>query len=542
MNIVFVCAENFQEYILTNIQQHLDIRTSNSTIYVLTNQRLFHHFHQYKHQITLINIDELTDTYEYLSRTKQDKGFRNGFWALTSMRFFYIYAFMSKCNVENVIHLENDVMVYYDYSVLQDKLTNHMYLPFDTFKRNIASIVYIPNSDILKNILDQYDYSKNDMDNFSQIKTKTDLIHTFPICPVDNTSEQYRFVTQNFDQFNYIFDAAAIGQYLGGIDPRNQAGDTRGFINETCIIKYNHYSFAWTMEKNSNTSQKLSRPFVTINNIQYPIFNLHIHSKELDKFLSKKEIDTPEPIFDIVIPLGPNEKDRIQNHVEYTKRNVIGYRNIYIVSFDPSIQVPGCTTIDERSFPFKMDDIVNTHGKNPRNAWYLQQLLKLYSGKSIPGILSRYLIIDSDSYFLRPTKFINANNKCMYSIRDEYHIPYFGHMQRVYPTLEKMHNQSGVAHHMMFEQLYLDELFEMTEEYHGNTCPFWKIFLKEVDEKCRSGSGASEYEIYFNFMLKYHPEEIEVRELIHENNGRLHQLTNSQYKDIDYASFHYWCN
>ena len=31
-----------------------------------------------------------------------------------------------------------------------------------------------------------------------------------------------------------------MGQYLSGVDPRNNPNNTVGFINETCVIKYNN--------------------------------------------------------------------------------------------------------------------------------------------------------------------------------------------------------------------------------------------------------------------------------------------------------------
>ena len=37
--------------------------------------------------------------------------------------------------------------------------------------------------------------------------------------------------------------------------------------------------------------------------------------------------------FDIVIPVGPYDKLCIYKQIEYTKKNVIGYRNIYIISY-----------------------------------------------------------------------------------------------------------------------------------------------------------------------------------------------------------------
>jgi hypothetical protein len=88
-------------------------------------------------------------------------------------------------------------------------------------------------------------------------------------------------ITKNFKYYNCIFDAAAIGQYLGGVDPRNMSGDTKGFVNETCVINYSKYNFIW---KNKN-NKKI--PYIIINNIEYPIVNLHIHCKDLKSFILK---------------------------------------------------------------------------------------------------------------------------------------------------------------------------------------------------------------------------------------------------------------
>jgi len=279
MNIVLVCTGNFQEYILTNIQQLL--RLGHKNIFVLTDESFFNNFIQFGDSIRLIDVTTLTDTYKYFSNTKMDKTFRGGFWTYASLRFFYIYEFMREYNVSDVIHLENDVLVYYNCDELIDKFDkNFTYIPFDTFKRTIPSIVYIPTSDVFKKILDLYDYGRNDMDNFSIIQKKSGLIKNLPIFPYENIAlEEVAFVSQNYNNFKYVFDAAAIGQYLGGVDPRNIAGNTTGFINETCVIKYNNYKFEWI------TINGIKKPFIEINGEQIPIFNLHIHCKNLSKFI-----------------------------------------------------------------------------------------------------------------------------------------------------------------------------------------------------------------------------------------------------------------
>lgn len=279
MNIILVSIGNFQDYIIDNINQLLKLNINN--IYVITNSIFFDKFKMYNNNITLVNVDDLQDSYNYADKTYLDKNFRNGFWTLTSLRLFYIYAIMEKYNLTDCIHIENDVLLYYNIDVLTDKFDkNYLYIPFDTFKRNIASIMYIPNSQIYKKVLDRYDNTRNDMENFANIKLTTGLIQNFPIFPsIFATSSEELFVSENYNSFNLIFDAAAIGQFLGGVDPRNIPGDSTGFINETCVIKYNKYNLIW--EYNDN----IKKPFIIINDMKIPIFNLHIHSKNLKKFM-----------------------------------------------------------------------------------------------------------------------------------------------------------------------------------------------------------------------------------------------------------------
>lgn len=286
MHVVLVCINNFQTYILTNIKQL--IRLGHTSIYVLTNHRFFEQFSDVSENITLVAIEELNDSYNYNQNTQLDNQFRGGFWALTSARFFYLYEFMRSRDIENVIHLENDVLIYHNVdNILEMKIPDKtkIYLPFDTFTRNIASIMFIPNHSIFKIVLDKYDFTKNDMENFSIIQIQTGIIENFPIFINDDSgSLEHQFVTKNFKHFNMIFDAAAMGQYLGGVDPRNIPGDTSGFVNETCIIKYDQYKIIW------NAFDDIRTPYIVVkdasdNDCAYPIFNLHIHSKALENFI-----------------------------------------------------------------------------------------------------------------------------------------------------------------------------------------------------------------------------------------------------------------
>lgn len=235
--------------------------------------------------------------------------------------------------------------------------------------------------------------------------------------------------------------------------------------------------------------------------------------------------------FDIVIPVGPNDIDIIEKQIQYTKKNIIGYRNIYIISYLPTLHVDGCITINENLFPFNLEMVTNLYGKEARNNWYLQQLLKLYSGFVIPDILDKYLIIDCDTFFLKPTTFVH-DDKCLYNYSDENHIPYFEHMTKLDREFIKMDmSKSGICHHMIFEKQYVKEMIERVEKTHN--IPFYMIFLQMVTDV--NGSGASEYELYFNYILKFHNDKIKIRQLNWANNPIL--MNEGQF---DYVSFHWY--
>ena len=240
-------------------------------------------------------------------------------------------------------------------------------------------------------------------------------------------------------------------------------------------------------------------------------------------------------LFDIVTCVGPNDTNILEQQINYTKKNIIGYRNIYLVCSNPNIDISGTIIIDEKMFPFKIHDIANIFGKNSNNGWYLQQLLKIYAGNIIPGILKKYLVIDCDTHFLKPTNFI-TDSKGIFTVGTEYHTPYFLHMNRLHPSLKKSHPFSGISHHMFFHTDRVNDLIKLVEDNFSNEKSFWKIFLENVDKNEHQTSGASEYEIYFTYMYLYHQNDIVIRELKWENRDSLQENNANN----DFVSIHWY--
>ena len=145
--------------------------------------------------------------------------------------------------------------------------------------------VYKINKNSKFELIENYNYSKNDMENLGIFfNNNRHMVNAFPIIDDSNSVEKTMY-NEHFEKFNGIFDGAAIGQYLGGVDPRNIPGDTCGFVNETCVIKYDKYKFKW-LKKGSHYF-----PHIEINNAMIPIHNLHIHSKTLEKFSMNDPIE-----------------------------------------------------------------------------------------------------------------------------------------------------------------------------------------------------------------------------------------------------------
>jgi hypothetical protein len=283
-----------------------------------------------------------------------------------------------------------------------------------------------------------------------------------------------------------------------------------------------------------------------IDNTYY--YDIKLCSKEdLETFFSQNKLDNLDVSdknklvvsdFDIIIPLGPNDLNKIEIMFNNTKKNIIGYNKIYIITnknnFNELEKYKDMILIDEDIFDFNINyinSLKNNTNKN-RSGWYFQQLIKLYASFYIQELLPNYLVIDSDTNFLKPTKFFD-NALPLYNFGTENHKPYFTHMQKIHPSLYKKSNVSGICHHMMFQKNIIQQLFYLVESYHNKK--FYEIFLENVFNNEWPNSGASEYELYFNYLHLYHNNKFKIRELKWTNSSRLNN--NNEY---DYISCHWY--
>lgn len=259
---------------------------------------------------------------------------------------------------------------------------------------------------------------------------------------------------------------------------------------------------------------------------------------------------TDEPI-DVVIPSIEKDLPTLELCIDAIKRNC-KVRRIIVISNNQLTDK--AEWFDEKKFPFSKSDVALWLLKGNKQlaqeflslrkpditsvGWYYQQLLKLYASFTIPKISSNVLVLDSDTVFLNPVTFVNGTFAGLYSLGTEHHAPYFSHAQKLVPGLTKVFSSlSGICHHMLFQRIVLNDLFATVEELHH--MPFWKAFCNFVDQGSLEKSGASEYEIYFNYVFT-RTRQVETRSLKWMNSSSLDVLQLSQKEGYHYVSLHSW--
>jgi hypothetical protein len=128
------------------------------------------------------------------------------------------------------------------------------------------------------------------------------------------------------------------------------------------------------------------------------------------------------------------------------------------------------------------------------------------------------MIANTDSASGKPSAYF-------YNTAAQHHKAYFDHIAKF--TGKKVARVdraiSGVAHHMIFKLDVLEALMRMCEELAGGEI-FWKALLKSVEPKAYN--SVSEYELYLNYALMYHPDTIKLRHITFANGPRPGLISN----------------
>lgn len=306
MNLVFIhVGQKNADYVEHSINQAI-IFNSTVDFFLISTEELYSRIKDkiYK-KINFVDYSKLKKSSEhvkFLSNTKLDKCWNEGFWLYTTERFFYLENFCKLYKLNNIFHLENDVMIYLDLKEKLDVFHNNYQigLTFET-DRCIPGFVYFKDYSYLS-LITNFIYKKNrfffqkklnDMELlslfFKKNKKEKNNINILPttIREITNLKNIKKVVNlkldNNYELFNGIFDAAYFGLNLDGFDKtgvfKNKNIDHKDWIKNS-IIDIEKFQI------NFETINNLKVPYIKFNERKIKIFNLHIHSKNLLKYMS----------------------------------------------------------------------------------------------------------------------------------------------------------------------------------------------------------------------------------------------------------------
>ncbi len=296
MNIVFVHLgkSEIPGYLIDNLKQTLRSQ-SECVIHCVTSadnlkklKRAVPSAGHIDERLKIYSVDSLPNshlTLEYRRRSQLDRGFRDGFWFHASERFLVLHDFMRAFELKNILHLESDVVLYTNFSNFCDRFSSYARLavPLDR-DRAIPGVVWFADSEILGALAESM-LNLSNIDDMRAVglfcAANSHVAKPLPTMPEnyarDNRLSLERYC-QALDQFGGIFDAAAIGQYLGGVDPRNRTGSSRFFINENSDLCLNDLEFTWEYREGRRL------PMLRYKDQWTPVHALHIHSKCVSQF------------------------------------------------------------------------------------------------------------------------------------------------------------------------------------------------------------------------------------------------------------------
>lgn len=217
--------------------------------------------------------------------------FRGGFWGKTTERFFVLKQFMDKFSLSACFHAEIDNLIF-DLSNLAASLNNvgrGFFCPRDAINRGIASLVYINDKEGLNELLslatDKGHSLDNDMYLLGHLLQTSATFFSLPTENLFAEQESASWTSVNSASLAGIFDAAAIGQFLFGIDPRN--------TGPLLFNRFENENFGYDLKALTYEINLPEKSFAVIrktDGLRVNLYNLHIHSKLFNQLSDPKRL------------------------------------------------------------------------------------------------------------------------------------------------------------------------------------------------------------------------------------------------------------
>ena len=209
----------------------------------------------------------------------------NNLWINSLLRIFYINDFLEFTGLNQLVHFDSDVIIYKPFNEISKVFKNdQLNITKLDNERLIFGYSFIQGQEAILNICKKiFTFLENNNSNF-KINPLNEMQILGAIKQEDSTlfnilPDLPYFGTEN------IFDPASYGQYLGGThqEPKKWYKKKRAILDHSVGKEIS--------AKRIKVNFESSAPSVSFNQEKYELVNLHIHSKNLSKFIPKKYKD-----------------------------------------------------------------------------------------------------------------------------------------------------------------------------------------------------------------------------------------------------------
>jgi hypothetical protein len=207
-------------------------------------------------------------------------------WRSSCFRMFYIQEFLKDKQLKNVLHFDNDVLLYEKPEKIIE-LMDSLYDNFAITPHNSDEVVmgmsYIKNENSIDGLvsfienelkIDSHILSNkyNGYPSEMRLISAYNKIEMIPILPTNLSENRY---TNNYYKFKSVFDPSSYGQYIGGTYSDKKPG---WFGVHQEIGKFIANNDIEVIFEDRN-------PYLIFKEQKIKINNLHIHSKQTEKYL-----------------------------------------------------------------------------------------------------------------------------------------------------------------------------------------------------------------------------------------------------------------
>jgi hypothetical protein len=238
----------------------------------------------------------------FSAASRLDREFRGGFWHFAVERLFVLDALFREQKLKPGFHIESDNLIFFDADGMAQRLSPlypGMAATFDADDRCVPAVLFVNDAAVLTKLAEfMADATinappkahQNDMRLLAAFRQANprQVIDGLAIVPPDYPHElcsktgkrpaDPAMYSRHFGQVRSVFDAAALGQYIFGVEPRSSIGhrDTHGFINETCVFDPSKLDYVFLPGPGGR-----AQPYVETASGLWPINNIHLHSKRI---------------------------------------------------------------------------------------------------------------------------------------------------------------------------------------------------------------------------------------------------------------------